>query len=179
MLLQVSKIWLISFGLVFSHWHCVWYTQSIPVLYSLHLFTLTFPQPLLWSHLSLPLTSTSTWIYFLYITRSTVSPEDSRVKIVLLLQVVVHLSLMYLSNLCVPVWTCVRLSPGFPDDLVHCGRGVIKDQGQRPFPFPWEDEWPCLEVAAYGPGAIRVCCEPATLAALCSKAGPWEKEKYS
>lgn len=75
------------------------------------------------------------------------------------------------------VWVC--LSQGFPDDLVHCGRGVIKDQGQRPFPFPWEDEWPCLKVAAYGLGAIRVCCEPATLTALCTKAGPWEKEKYS
>lgn len=75
------------------------------------------------------------------------------------------------------VWVC--LSQGFPDDLVHCGRGVIKDQGQRPFPFPWEDEWPCLKVAAYGLRAIRVCCEPATLTALCTKAGPWEKEKYS
>ena len=75
------------------------------------------------------------------------------------------------------VWVC--LSRGFPDDLVHCGRGVIKDQGQRPFPFPWEDEWPCLKVAAYGLRAIRVCCEPATLTALCTKAGPWEKEKYS
>lgn len=82
---------------------------------------------------------------------------------------------------CVYIHVCVQvcLSQGFPDDLVHCGRGVIKDQGQRPFPFPWEDEWPCLKVAAYGLRAIRVCCEPATLTALCTKAGPWEKEKYS
>ena len=81
------------------------------------------------------------------------------------------------SVFCVNTHVRVRvcLSRGFPDDLVHCGRGVIKDQGQRPFPFPWEDEWPCLKVAAYGLRAIRVCCEPATLSALCTKAGPWEK----
>lgn len=79
---------------------------------------------------------------------------------------------------CVHKCMCVCLSQGFPDDLVHCGRRVIKDQGQRPFPFPWEDEWPCLKIAAYGLRAIRVCCEPATLTALCTKAGPWEKGKY-
>lgn len=27
------------------------------------------------------------------------------------------------------------LSQGFPDDLARCTRGVIKDRGQRPFPF--------------------------------------------
>lgn len=59
-----------------------------------------------------------------------------------------------LPSVCVYMSVC--LSQGFPDDLVICGRGVIKDQGQRPFPFPWEDEWPCLKVAAYGLGAIRV-----------------------
>lgn len=73
--------------------------------------------------------------------------------------------------MCVCVYACTVyerecLSLSFPDDLVHCGRGVIKDQGQRPFPFPWEDEWPCLKVAAFGLRAIRVCCEPATLSSL-------------
>lgn len=68
--------------------------------------------------------------------------------------------------------------PWWPCTLQQ-GGGVIKDQGQRPFPFLWEDEWPCLKVAAFGFGAIRVCCEPATLTALCTKAGPWETEKYS
>lgn len=69
--------------------------------------------------------------------------------------------------------------PWWPCTLQHVGGGVIKDQSQRPFPFLWEDEWPCLKGAAFGFWAIRVCCEPAALAALCTKAGPWETEKYS
>ena len=53
------------------------------------------------------------------------------------------------------------------------GGGLIKDQGRRPFPVPGEDEWLCLKVAAFGRGAIRVSSEPAALAVLWTKTGPW------
>lgn len=63
--------------------------------------------------------------------------------------------------------------------LYTAAGGWLRIRAKRPFPFSWEDEWPCLKVAAYGLRAIRVCCEPATLTALCTKAGPPEKEKYA
>lgn len=48
------------------------------------------------------------------------------------------LPIFHLLNLCVCVQPCA--SQAFSDDLVRRGMGVIKDQGQRPFPFPLEDK---------------------------------------
>ena len=87
------------------------------------------------------------------------------------------------KHVCVCACVCHQAVPG---DLVACsgrpgggwaggggGGGVIKDQGRRPFPVPGEDEWLCLKVAAFGRGAIRVSSEPAALAVLWTKTGPW------
>ena len=75
------------------------------------------------------------------------------------------------EHVCVCVCVCHQALPG---DLVPCSGGVIKDQGRRPFPVPGEDEWLCLKVAALGRGAIRVSSEPAALAVLWTKTGPWD-----